>query len=58
VNVTGIWLRREGDKACVLFEYEGKWYRCITEAVEGPFSHIVEERGMAHFRPDEVTEAA
>ena len=55
MEITGIWLRREGDRACVLFEHDGKWYRAIREHIDGPFSHIIEELGIANCALDEVT---
>ena len=45
-EVTGIWLRREGDDAVVLAEINGSFVEVIRERAEGPFSHIVEDDGM------------
>lgn len=46
VPVTAVWLRAEGKHAVVLVELEGKWIEVCREFMEGPFSHIVEGRGI------------
>jgi len=45
--VTGIWLRREGNDAVVLFERDGLWIEAIREECDGNFSHITEVGGMS-----------
>lgn len=46
VEVSGIWLQREGDDAVVMVERDGRWIEVIREHVDGPFSHIVEPSGI------------
>ena len=55
VSVSGVWLRREGDRVVVLFERDGKWYRAISEHMDSQFSHIIEPLGMAACPVYEVT---
>jgi hypothetical protein len=46
IPITGVWLRRIGDEAQVLVEIDGKWRMCVTEPLDGNFSHIVEPSGI------------
>jgi hypothetical protein len=46
IPVSGVWLRKEGERVIVAVEIEGKWIDVITEREEGPFSHIVEPDGI------------
>lgn len=46
ICVSGVWLRRIGDKAIVAVEIRGKWIDVITEDIDGNFSHIVEPNGI------------
>lgn len=50
VQITGIWLRREGNYAVVYVEKDGKSYEAIKEYI-GPidctFSHHISEHGLA-----------
>lgn len=42
IPITGIWLRRIGDKAQVLIEINGKWRLVVEEYCDASFSHIAE----------------
>jgi hypothetical protein len=50
VCISGIWLRRIGDKVQVLAESKGvhgrHWFLVIEEHAEGSFSHIAESGGI------------
>ncbi len=52
IPVTGIWLRKIGMNAEVLFEWQGKWHKAIVEHIDGSFSHIIEIGGMADCKPE------
>ncbi len=59
IEVTGVWLRREGDQAVLLVEVEGEWLIACREALDGgPFSHVVEPAGIASGEPDPETQYA
>jgi hypothetical protein len=50
VTISGIWLRKIGDKIQVLAESKGKhgrhWFLVIEENIDGAFSHIAEPPGI------------
>ena len=56
VSISGVWLRRIGDKVQVLVEASGiidgkwfhdpKWLLVIEEQADGAFSHIAETEGI------------
>lgn len=50
VSISGIWLRKIGDKVQVLVESKGKqgrhWFLVIEEQEDGAFSHIAEPSGI------------
>jgi len=50
VSISGIWLRKIGDKVQVLAESKGKhgrhWFLVIEEQEDGAFSHIAEPEGI------------
>jgi hypothetical protein len=46
VPVTGVHLKRVGNRAVVAVEIDGKWVDIIEEHYEGNFSHICEPSGM------------
>lgn len=46
ICVTGIWLVKVGNKACVRVEVGGRWVEIIEEHEDGPFSHICEPGGV------------
>lgn len=51
-----IWLRREGDKAVVLVEVNGRWFRVIEEPLHAIVSHMWEgDLDSPRVRPDELT---
>jgi len=56
ICISGLWLRRIGDKVQALIEWHGHWYVACEEHFDGPFSHIVEYSGMMKAPLDEVTE--
>jgi len=47
MNITAIYLVRSGDYALVKAEIDGRWVTVIKEHLDGNFSHIVEEGGIA-----------
>lgn len=59
ICITGVWLRRIGNKAQVLLESEGeygkRWFLVVEEGLDGQFSHIVEPAGILNSPVDEVT---
>lgn len=46
-DITGISLTRVGDRAVVRIEVGGVWIDLISEPLDSPFSHIVNESGIA-----------
>jgi len=46
IEVSGIWLVREGEYIIVRAEVNGAWVEVIREYHDGPFSHIVEDNGI------------
>jgi hypothetical protein len=46
ILISGVWLRKEGERVIVAVEFGGKWIDVITEHAEGAFSHIVEPGGI------------
>lgn len=46
ITITGIMLRRSGNKVIVETEFDGHWHPVITEYIYSNFSHIVEPSGM------------
>lgn len=46
VPISGVWLRRVGDKVIVSVEIDGRWRDVIVEFYDGQFSHIVETSGI------------
>jgi hypothetical protein len=46
VCISGIHLKRIGDRAVVAVEYNGQWVDVISERLDGQFSHIVEPNGI------------
>lgn len=46
ICVTGIWLVKVGNNACVRVEVGGRWVEIIEEHEDGPFSHICEPGGV------------
>jgi hypothetical protein len=42
MEISAIWLCKEGDSVIVLFERDGIWYNAIREHADGSFSHITE----------------
>lgn len=52
-EVSGVWLRAEGDTIIVSVEIDGRWKRVIEEHREGPMSHMVEVAGMESAPLDE-----
>lgn len=46
VPVTGIHLKKIGDRTIVAAEIGGQWFDVISERSEGQFSHIVETAGL------------
>jgi hypothetical protein len=46
IEVSGIWLAREGEYIIVRAEVDGVWVEVIREHHDGPFSHIVEDNGI------------
>ncbi len=46
IEITGLWLRSEGDDIIASVEIRGRWRRVITEHREGPMSHIAEVGGI------------
>lgn len=59
ICITGVWLRRIGNKAQVLLESDGehgrRWFLVVEEQFDGAFSHIVETEGILGSPVDEVT---
>jgi hypothetical protein len=55
IGVSGIWLRRIGDRAEVLVEIHGTWRLVITEHVDAVFSHIANPSAIANAPHDPVT---
>lgn len=53
ISITGLWLRRRGDKAEVLVERGGKWYLCAAEYLDNNFSHIIEPLGIERAKLDD-----
>lgn len=54
IEITGIWLRRRGDKAEMLVERNGKWYLCADEYLDNNFSHIIEPLGIERAELDDL----
>jgi hypothetical protein len=46
VAVTGVHLKRVGDRAVVAVEIDGRWVDIIEECYDGNFSHICEPSGI------------
>lgn len=46
VQVSGVHLKRIGDKAIVAVEVDGRWVDIIEEYYDGSFSHICEPGGI------------
>jgi hypothetical protein len=46
VQVSGVWLRRSGDRVIVAVEIDGLWRDVIVERLDSNFSHIVESSGI------------
>lgn len=55
IEVSGVWLRRSGDKAQVLVELKGVWHLVIEEHWNGQFSHISEPEGIKQSPVDRIT---
>lgn len=53
IEITGLWLRRRGDKAEILVERDGKWYLCAAEYLDNNFSHIIEPLGIERAKLDD-----
>jgi hypothetical protein len=56
VAISGVWLRRRGDRAQVLVEHDGRWRLLADEPLSGHFSHIIEARAIPDRPLDPVTE--
>src|ERR1700685_3514431 len=50
VSVSGLWLRKMGDRAEMLAENPetGEWVLLVSEQIEGNFSHICEPSGIVN----------
>jgi hypothetical protein len=46
MDISALWIRKEGDSVVMLFERDGKWHEACREKLDGQFSHIVEYSGM------------
>jgi len=46
IEVSGIWLLRDGEKIIVRAEVNGSWIDVIREHRDAMFSHIVEPAGI------------
>ena len=47
MNISAVWLRREGDEIVVEVEIGKRFVEVIRENGDAPISHIVEESGIA-----------
>jgi hypothetical protein len=47
IAISGVWLRRVGNRAVVAVEVNGQWRDVITEDCDAAFSHIAEISGIA-----------
>ncbi len=58
IVVTGLWLRRIGDRVQMLAEVDGAWKLAAEEPFDCPFSHIAEPNGAPDWKPDPIDAAS